>query len=576
MNKTWLLLLALLCGCGGNIDHVDPAAETEADDLDSIGQAAIPTPSIQLFYVCGNTFKIWSYEPAAVTVTFAVERTGETGTLSLPAPAGGVARSETFLSTRTVGTVFLFRNGVRINAYANQKKPCQAPDSNSARLGSWSNVFPWPAVAIHATLLPDGRVATWSANDMPYVWSPSTNSFQMIESPSHVFCSGHALLEDGRLLVSGGHISNDHGLPDTNFFDWRTSRWTKGPKMRAGRWYPTVTTLANGDVLSIAGRDESSTNNPYPEVWSAATNSWRVLTGAFLQQPYYPRMFLLPNGRVLYTGAPTLSRYLDTNGAGRWITGPTSRFGDRNYGTAVMYEPGKVALIGGNVSAPTKTVELLDTNVSGSQFRYTASMAYARRQLNATLLPDGKILVTGGTGAPGPNNPAGAVLAAEVFDPTTERWTTLASMKIHRLYHSTALLLTDGRVLSAGGGEGGGGVTQKNAELYSPPYLFNTSGGAAARPSISSAPAAVGWNQTFTVTSPQASAIRQVTLLRLGSVTHALNMNQRFNRLSFTTAGDGLRVVSPLKREEAPPGHYMLFIIDGNGVPSVAKVIQLR
>jgi hypothetical protein len=174
------------------------------------------------------------------------------------------------------------------------------------------------------------------------------------------------------------------------------------------------------------------------------------------------------------------------------------------------------------------------------------------------------------------NNPAGAVMAAELFDPATERWTTLASMSVQRLYHSIALLLPDGRVLSAGGGEGGGGIDQRNAEFFSPPYLFTADGSPAPRPVVTAAPPAVGWNQVFTVSTPQAASIRQVTLVRLGSVTHALNMNQRFNRLAFTLTSGGLQVTSPVRRELAPPGHYLLFAIDANGVPSVGRIIQLH
>lgn len=561
------LLAFTLAAFGGPLEE-----ETEAQEPAAAADAL--ADPIQLYYVCGNTFKVWNYLSTQVTVSYAVENSTETGTLVLPPPPSGQARSETFFTTRTVGTVFLYRDGVHIKSYANLKRPCGG--SEAGRVGSWSPVVQWPVVAIHATLLPDGRVSIWSRNDMPQVWNPATQEFMMAPSPAHVFCAGHTLLEDGRILVAGGHISDDHGLADTHFFDWRTTSWTVGPRMRAGRWYPTTTTLANGDVLVVAGNTEDGVSNGYPEVWSAATNSWRVLTGAYLRHPYYPFMFLLPNGRVLYTGSPTLSRFLDTSGTGRWITGPTSHFGTRNYGTAVMYEPGKVALIGGGLEAPTRTVELLDTNVSGSGFRYTAPMAFARRQLNATLLPDGKILVTGGTSAGGMNNPAGAVMAAELFDPATERWTTLASMAVQRLYHSVALLLPDGRVLSAGGGEGAGGVDQRNAEFFSPPYLFTADGAPAPRPVVTAAPAAVGWNQVFTVSTPQAASIRQVTLVRLGSVTHALNMNQRFNRLAFTLTTGGLQVTSPMRRELAPPGHYLLFAIDANGVPSVGKIIQLR
>ena len=191
-------------------------------------------------------------------------------------------------------------------------------------------------------------------------------------------------------------------------------------------------------------------------------------------------------------------------------------------------------------------------------------MAFARRQQNATLLPDGKVLVTGGTSGPGFNNPNTPVFAAEMWDPATETWTTMASAQIPRLYHSAAVLLPDGRVLTTGGN----GFTQ--TEIYEPPYLFKGT-----RPTITSAPATVNYGQTFFVETTDAASVTQVTWISLSSTTHAFNMNQRINRLNFSQVAGGLNVVAPSNANLAPPGHYMLFILNGNGVPSVAKIIQL-
>jgi PKD repeat protein len=138
------------------------------------------------------------------------------------------------------------------------------------------------------------------------------------------------------------------------------------------------------------------------------------------------------------------------------------------------------------------------------------------------------------------------------------------------VYHSTALLLPDGRILSSGTGEGGGGPSELNAELFSPPYLFR-----GPRPTITTAPSLVGYGTSFSVTTPQAADIAKVSLIRLGSTTHAFDMNQRFQSLSFTRAGDALTIAAPTKRERTPPGHYMLFILDGNDVPSVAKIVTV-
>ena len=224
--------------------------------------------------------------------------------------------------------------------------------------------------------------------------------------------------------------------------------------MNAGRWYPTSTTLANGDVLVTSGSmDTNYTNNTLPQVYQVATNTWRNLSTAQLNLPLYPFMFVAPNGRVFNAGPAQMSRYLDTAGTGAWTNVANNTFGYRDYGSAVMYEPGKVLIVGGGGGidtgpAPTATAEVIDLNAATPTWRQVSVRCpTGRRQHNATLLPDGTVLVTGGSNAPGFNNQAGAVHTAELWNPATETWTTLASSTQYRGYHSTALLLPDGRVL---------------------------------------------------------------------------------------------------------------------------------
>jgi Domain of unknown function (DUF1929) len=153
-------------------------------------------------------------------------------------------------------------------------------------------------------------------------------------------------------------------------------------------------------------------------------------------------------------------------------------------------------------------------------------------------------------------------------------------MQVQRLYHSTAVLLPDGRVLSAGGGMPPGGgmlpgggfdTNHPDAEIYSPPYLFK-----GPRPTITSAPDNVNYGQPFVVQTPDATSITKVTLIRLSSVTHAFNQNQRINHLLFSQWQGGLQVSPPWNSNLCPPGHYMLFIINSQGVPSVAKIIRVE
>ena len=341
--------------------------------------------------------------------------------------------------------------------------------------------------------------------------------------------------------------------------------------MNAGRWYPTVTVLANGDVLVVSGSiDNTVGGNTVPQVFQRGSGTWRNLTQ--LGQELYPMMLLAPNGRVFNPAPTRTTRYLNTAGSGTWSFVATRAGPNRDYGSAVMYEPGKILVVGGG-DPPTNTAEVIDLNQATPSWSFVGSMAFARRQINATLLPDGTVLVTGGTSSPGFNNPAGAVLAAELWNPANPmQWTTLASSSpgIARVYHSTALLLPDGRVLSMGGN----GYPQ--TEVYSPPYLFKGT-----RPTITSAPTSVAYGQSFFVQTPDAAAISKVTMLRLSSVTHAFNMSQYINTLSFSQAPGGLNVVAPAgaavasPATVAPPGPYMLFILNGSGVPSVASIVQV-
>jgi hypothetical protein len=442
--------------------------------------------------------------------------------------------------------------------------------SRSAVEGEWSSLKSSPIVQLHVHLLTDGRVLSWGHNGVPQVWDPATGRFTAEPSPSLLFCAGHEFLADGRLFVVGGHITNNHGLPNSNIFDPVSTSWQVGPPMAQGRWYPTATILPNGDVLVLAGTDEAGAIAAVPEVWNGI--AWRRLTSASLSLPDYPRTFVAPDGRVFYAGQLTQSRWLDVDGTGTWSNGPSLNSGTRPYGSAVMYAPGKILYVGGG-TPPTNTAEIIDLNSSNPKWSYTGSMAYARWNLNATLLPTGSVLVTGGTSDSDRSNPAGAVNVAELWNPGSGQWAQLAtSAPLLRGYHSTALLLPDGRVLHAGGGDGGNTPDNRNYEVYSPPYLFKGD-----RPVISDAtPDAVGYGQTITVNTPDASTITKVTLIRMGSVTHSFDQAQRLLPLNFSVSSGRLSVTLPGRRTVAPPGPYLLFIVNGDGVPSVGRIMLLR
>lgn len=470
-------------------------------------------------------------------------------------------------------------------------------DDETARdTGHWSDVMCWPIVAVHAAALPDGRVMLWpgdeGAHDMvggdnPHAWDPATNGIQpLARAGFDIFCSGHTLTPDGKVLVAGGHVMEAVGLARASLYDPLADAWTSLPDMNAGRWYPTTTTLANGDVLVVSGSIDESTDNDLPQVRPETGGAWRDLIGARRGEPdiaqYYPWMYVAPNGQVFCAGRRQETWYLDTRGVGSWTPVAASHFGKRDYGSSVMYEPGRVLITGGNprnagtpgADTPTARAEVIDLTVASPAWREVAPMAFARRQLNTTLLPDGTVLVTGGTSADGFNNATGAELAAELWNPATEEWATLAAMAVPRLYHSTALLLPDGRVLAAGGGHppgiGGMDVNHPDAQVFSPPYLYR-----GPRPDLTSAPAEVTYGEAFLLATPQAARIATVRWIRLSSVTHSFNENQRSNVLPFTVTRAGLFATAPRDSNLCPPGHYIVFVLTADGVPSQGRVVRV-
>jgi len=473
-------------------------------------------------------------------------------------------------------------------------------DDTPQLAGQWGGLSVWPTVPIHMHLLPNGKVMFWDRHNhnatpmwdvTPRLWDPAEPAvFTTLTLPGwDIFCSGHTLMADGRVFVAGGHIADFKGTATAGIYDPFSSSWTALPNMNDGRWYPSTTTLPNGDVLVIAGtKTDYADINLVPQVLQTKTGTWRNLSGATLGPypgwaDYYPYTFVAPNGKVFVAGPQKTARYLDTTGTGNWTDVASSSLCYRDYGSSVIYDDGKVLIVGGNPRddcdpsiplpiLPSATAEVINLGVATPAWRSVAPMAVGRRHLNTTILPDGKVLVTGGSSAPGHDDPAGAVFFAELWDPNTEVWTPMAAHTRYRGYHSNAMLLPDARVLIAGGGHPDpvGGTAENNAEIYSPPYLFTGT-----RPVITTAPSVVAYGQTFSVQTPDAANIANVNWIRLSSVTHAFNESQRINRLTFSKTSNSLSVTAPANANLCPPGHYMLFILDGNGVPSVAKIVQV-
>jgi len=477
-------------------------------------------------------------------------------------------------------------NGQRVTGYAPGVSITfsNASPGNPATTGLWSGLYSLPIVVVHTSQLPDGRILIsegQSLGDDARTWDTATNAFGTVPVPANIFCSGHEQMADGRIFVGGGHNAGAHlGLKVGNIFDPATDTWTALPQMKYARWYPTVTTLSDGRVLILGGE----TNCPgceatIPEIYNPQTNAWTQLTTANLSFTYYPHSFTLPSGKVFLSGtaeSPTASRILDLT-TSTWsapVGGPALESG-----SAVQYRPGQVLRAGKSVDPDdiqlpsVATAFVIDMNQPSPTWRQVGSMKFARTYLNLTSLPDGTVLATGGGPTTAPLDTANAIKPAELWDPTTETWTAMASMAAPRLYHSNALLMPDGRVVVMGGGRFDDNpvpADQYNAEFFSPPYLFK-----GPRPVITSAPSTINLGSNFTVLTPDAARIAKVSLVRFGSNTHAINMAQRFIPLSFSADSGSLTVTAPANSNIATRGNYMLFLVDTSGVPSLAAQVRL-
>lgn len=527
-------------------------------------------------------------------------------------------------------TTFVHRNGDGSATTASeataQATPFTFAIEDAAIKGQWGPLILLPNVAIHTHVLPNGRVLMWGRRDQPedpldvqmctpFVWNPKHGAVTMTLPPEradgsrvNLFCSGHAFLPHGRLLVVGGHLKDGDGISYAGLYDAATNTWTPTAPMttpsgeEVRRWYPTATTLPNGTVLVASGSyvdpaqppDKQTIVVDLLQLWDNGV--WKTIPKAdgtplnFLGMPLYPRLHVAADGRVFMSGPNDRTLLLKTTPPGEWTQVGFRTLGIRDYCPAVMYGVDKIAYIGGGnevgTHVPTADVEVIDLAGQPPQWLPTGSLNHPRRQHNATVLPDGTVLVTGGTrGGGGPNQgfndlDAGQpVHQAELWDPATGQWAELAAEEIDRCYHATAVLLPDARVLSAGGGEYRPDNVNANlpedshrdAQVFSPPYLFK-----GPQPQITSAPASVSHGETIEVATPQGAQIAKVSLVSLGSVTHSFDEHQRILFLTPTMSATGVSVTMPASVNECPPGHYMLFLLTAQGVPSIASIVRVQ
>ncbi|WP_267380048.1 MULTISPECIES: AbfB domain-containing protein [unclassified Sphingomonas] len=497
--------------------------------------------------------------------------------------------------------------------------------ANAAQAGMWSQTAAWPIVAIHAAMLPDGRILTLGAPQGGSVkdgrtlvfWDPhkglAAGAFQIVPNAQNVdsFCSSATLLSDGRLLTSGGASSTSgYSSRESMVVDWKTSTPARDYDLTAQRWYATMTKLPDGRAIITGGgapytsadpnrADAANDVSSTPEVYTPG-QGWRSLIGAYSTDAFgaknarwwYPRQWVSPAGTLFGISTDKIwEMRLDGNGAIRTIgdfktpPGMTSRINSGPTSTAVMYDTGKILQVGGGGyyngydSLSSANATLFDiTQIASGTVKVTEGqpMNAARQWATSTVLPDGRVVVTGGTGQ-GDRQAAG-VYSAETWDPGTGSWTVGAASANYRSYHSSAMLLLDGAVLVGGGGIPGP-VTNLNADIYYPAYLFARQGNGsvlAARPQIISlSKNTANYGDVIQLQTGGAGTIREVSLIATAAVTHGFNSNQRRMKLAFTPIANGIGVTVPASPNLAPPGYYELSVVNTAGVPSAATIVAI-
>ena len=456
--------------------------------------------------------------------------------------------------------------------------------------GQWQTLpYTMPINPVHVALLRNGKVLIVSGsgnvaantNFQAALWDPQSGTITTQPVGWDMFCNGMSVLPDGRPFVMGGTLQYDpfHGELRASTYDPATDSFTDQQSMAHGRWYPTSTVLGDGRVMIFSGLNETGGTNTSVEFFSAASG-WSAAFTAPWTPPLYPRMHLLPNGNVFYSGSTTSSRLFNPS-TQTWTStiAVTNYSGTRTYGTSVLlpltpannYTP-KVIIMGGG-SPSTATTEIIDLSAATPKWAFGPSMSQPRIEMDATILPNGKILALGGS--LNDEDTATASLNADLYDPATNTFSSAGAEVYARLYHSVSLLLPDATVWVAGGNPARG-TYESQMEIYSPAYLFNANGSLATRPSITGlSSSTIGYGGAFQVQTPDAANISSVALIRNGAVTHAFDMDQRYVGLSFTAGTGILNITGPPNGNIAPPGYYMLFLLNNSGVPSVASMVQV-
>jgi len=477
--------------------------------------------------------------------------------------------------------------------------------------GQWQ-VLPYlmPINPISATLLHNGKILIVAGSENDYdrqgaeyyraaIWDPTgtdSSSIQVIDLSYDVFCSGTAVLPDGRALIVGGtefYYPEFAGDNRASIFDSVTGRFVQSQSMADGRWYASAITLGDGRIMTFSGTDLTGSGaNRTVEIYDLknAGAGWTSPITAPFFPPLYPRLFLLPNGTVFFSGqgdASISQGWIFNPATGTW-TGSVPTTVDRTRGGAVLlpllgpsYKPRIINIGGGSPDPATSSTEIIDLSAASPSWTPGPSMSTGRIEMNAVMLPNGKVLAEGGSLDNEVPDQAGK--RADLYDPVSNTFSSGGTASFSRLYHGTALLLPDARVISLGSNPTAARFAP-GIEIYTPAYLFDSNDQLITtnRPSITSVSSQVlGYNAPFSVNYTSTSAITSAVLMRPGSDTHSYDMEQRLIGLCGPSPqapciGSGtLSLTTPPNSNIAPPGYYMLFLLDSAGVPSKAQFVQL-
>lgn len=462
----------------------------------------------------------------------------------------------------------------------------------------WEGPHELSLVGAGAANLPGGKVLLWAGQQVnkwgdagsteTLIWDPSNNSMKhKTVNTGNFFCPGTTNMADGRLMLTGGKDKTK-----TTFYLPGNDAWMVGPDMNIGRGYQGQTMLENGDVFVIGGSwvGRSDRGDKHGELWSAATNSWKLLPGV-LADPFLTNdsagvyrsdnhawLFLAPNNKIFHAGPSKQMHWITTSGNGSVKKSVTRGNKDAMNGNAVMYDVGKILALGGAEnydSGPgSNRAYIIDINGNEAKVTRTGNMRHPRTLGNSAVLPNGEVVTIGGASEAILFSDKGAVLTPEIWSPKSGSWTSLADMQVPRTYHSTVLLLKDGRVMAAGGGLCRCSADHQDVEVLTPPYLYAANGNLAKRPVIRSSPSITRAGQSFQVTM-DTSGSHTFALVRLSSVTHSVNNDCRRIPLTAKRSGSVFTLSVPSNKRIALAGNYYLFAMNSNGVPSVGKDLQI-